>query len=362
MKRAYVVPFLASVLLLLQPEVSRSAGTPRPINAEAKAKLQSLAGEAENRFLAYRSTFQLGQIDRHVKLLNAALQPCTKCRSALQSQIAAVTTLRAGIVQTMRPVTQLGQTLVGHAPGVPMLGTSGISGHQLSCPAPQISSLSVNQGQPGDPVVVNGSGFGTSANFAAILFIGSGGKSYAMSATSWTDGQILAYVPAFTGVQAFPAFIQVLTPLCTQNTSTQKSNVVPFQFNPEPDTIQLSYSASDAAWASFWCLPDVCQSWPGYLCAAPQACDLVEAGGLSGQKGDDQFFTGYQLINGWVLASVDLQNAAVVTKSNGCSIGSDSIGSTSPYVDVHCWVSPVSGRAGYVLSIYITGPTGVSYR
>jgi hypothetical protein len=379
MKRAYIAPFLAFALLL-QLVPLRSAGAPTPmsqtgpvrltpaqraqgaqIRAKAQAGLKALSAKSQQRFLAYRSRFQLGQIDRHVKLLNAALQRCANCRPVLQRQIVAATTLRAGIAQTMRPVAKLGLTYVGHAPGGVQYFPHKSPTAGPSCPVPHITSLSVNLGQPGDPVVISGSGFGNPTG--TVQFIGSGGSIIAAGSSAWIDTQILTNVPALTGVQSFTGYFQV-TPTCQQGTSTQNSNVQSFQFSPEPDTMQLPISPSNATWGDFTCGVDSCGSGAGGMwCAWPQACDVVIAGFITGKRGADQFFQGYQLKNGWTLASVDFATQPVNTSANGCSIGSGgTIGSASPFVDVACWVTPNYGVTGYTLSLYITGPTGVPYQ
>jgi hypothetical protein len=367
--RLVVFAVLFAVALLAVPFDSRAATAPVPkttIPPDVRAKLQSFAGASQTKFLAYRATFQLGQIDRHIKLLNVALLKCVNCRTDLQSKLAAATTLRAGIAKTQRPVVDLGRTFIGEAkkiaPGVlPPGPPSGGS----NCPVPQITSLSVNNGQPGDPVVINGSGFGS--NPGAIQFIGPGGSQYTMSTAYWSSQgtQILAYVPGITGVQAFPGFISVVAPACQGQ--TQQSNIEQFQFNPEPDTIMLPipFGTSAAQFGDFTCSPDNCGSNPDDWCLSPQACDYVNGGAFVGKKGHDQFFSGSQLINGWVVSAVDLGNNFPVNSSNGCSISTDSIGSSNPYVDVGCWVSAgglgTHGIAAYLLSIYITGPTGLPY-
>jgi NPCBM/NEW2 domain len=382
--------------------------------AEAQAKLRILTGESQKHFLAYKSKFQLEQIDRHIKLVNAALQhvSCDDCRTILLHNLATAASLRDSIAVKLRPVEHLPQALGaprigGNVPSnLNEFGTSAGGLHVLGGPEPSpnpspseagsaahgsqnqhagpISAcqppvitppLSVSQGQPGDPISINGSGFGNTT--AIVRFIGNGTSQWQVYASYTSPTELIASVPDITGVQAFLGYLYVLTPPCQQGMSEQKSNAVQFQFNPDIEPIQLPISAANAAWGSYVCGVDTCASFPGFgsYCsqAAPYfgsvnfgsdvACDAVVAGSLTGKRGDDDFFSGYQLINGFVVSKVDLTTEYAVNGSNGCSIKAGGIvGITDPYVDVHCWDSPVGQWAGYVLSISIEGPVGVPYQ
>jgi hypothetical protein len=226
------------------------------------------------------------------------------------------------------------------------------------CQVPQITSLSVSAGQPNDPVTITGSGFGHTGE---VRFLMPSGSLQLMNSGYWSDGTIIADVPNITGVQAFPTSIYVVGAPCQTGGPAQQSNAWPFQFNPEIDTVMLPISSSDAAWANFGCGIDSCGSSAGTQ-PGGTAGDTVWAGHVTGVRGDDQFFSGYQLANGWVFDKANLQPEWAVTSNDGCQIGSGpSPGSASLFVDVHCYVSPDSGSAGYLLSIYITGPAGVPY-
>jgi hypothetical protein len=361
--------------------------------AAAVTQRRILANKAQQLFLAYKARFQLGQIDRHIRLLNAAMNriSCAACRVVLQRKITTATSLRTNIVQTKQPVMRLGPMLApretvylksstypgglhvlgGPAPsptpsqsgGAHAAGGSTHGAPLPACQAPVIASLSVSAGQPGDLVIINGSGLGPgSINGAQLILSGKAGQGgpRSMNVEYWSPTQVIAGVPNITGVQASPGYIYVIAPSCQQGMGSQKSNTVQFQFNPELEPQQLPIASNDAAWGDFSCGIGGCGSYPGFGPAI--AGDSVWAGTFVGKRADDQFFSGYQLINGWLVQAVDLLPEFSVTSSNGCQISSDSIGSASPHVDVHCYVSPRNGSAGYVLSITINGPVGVPYQ
>jgi len=372
-----------------QPNGSRQATPPQLTPAQKaqlarnqaamQAKLQVLAQQERQRFQLYKAKFQLQQIDRHVGLLNAALQhsscASTGCRAALQSRIANANVIRANIANTMQPVTHLTTLLLrnlgsaaqranpnpgahpfgggthlgsGAQGGSPNPGERPVSG---GCTAPQISPLGVSQGQPGDPVTINGSGFG--ANPGQINFIVNPGQTVQASADYWSDTQIITSVPQVSGIPGYSGNVFVVT--------CQQSNAVPFQFNPEIDVEQLPIARNDAAFGDASCGIDVCASIHR-IEADGSVSNLLVAGGFTGRRGDDIFFQGYQLKNGWVLDSVNLSLGRAPDKSNGAQIGADSVGSSSPFVDIHWWDSSPLGSASYVMAIYIHGPAGVPYQ
>jgi len=347
--------------------------------AAMQAKLQVMAQQERQRFQVYKAKFQLQQIDRHVGLLNAALQhsscASTGCRAALQNRIANANGIRANIAHTMQPVTHLtesllrnqgsavqrtnpnpgahpfgGGTHLGSAaqPGNPNAGKRPVSG---GCTVPQINPLSVSQGQPGDPVTINGYGFG--ANPGQINFIVNPGQTVQASADYWSDTQIITSVPQVSGILGYSGNVFVVT--------CQQSNAVPFQFNPEIDVEQLPIAGNDAAFGDASCGPDICVS-VHRIKADGSVSNLLIAGGFTGRRGDDIFFQGYQLKNGWVLDSVNLSLGQASDKRNGAQIGADSVGSSSPSVDIHWWDSPALGSASYTLAMYVHGPAGVPYQ
>jgi|GEM_PF-5487234 len=340
---------------------------------------ETRAYQADRKFLAYQVKFQLGQVDRHINLLNALMRNSTcaaSCRSALENGLASANQVKLTLKRTTRPISNLSAQLrhfvpprelsggPTHSPRGGRLGggSSSAGGGASGCTAPQISSLSTSQGQPGDPIMINGSGFTNQAHpqMRPSVTMILAGTSYMLGVAFINDSQVLVEVPGPIGLQAQTSYIYLST--------CQNSNAVPFEFEPEISVVQLPIQPIDASFANFTCGIDGCGSSSGAFGTSslfPQfyglAIDAIHAGIYTGRRGDDQFFSGYQLKNGWVLDSVSFTPFHTATSGNGCTLEGDTIGSTSPFADVHCWVSPF-GTAGYVLAIYIHGPKGVSYQ
>ncbi len=336
-----------------------------------------MAAQARREFLTDKAKFQLRQVDRHMSLVNATLRAryCgAGCQTALKSDLGNATSIRATLNRTLHPVGNLagllrnfnGPASVARV-GVGYTPPSGLRGF---CVAPQITSLSVNQGLPTDPVVINGSGFGTKGG--EIYFTVNPGQAvqayseFSYGAPTWTDTQIITSVPDVTGIQqAYAGNVYVVT--CAQ------SNTVPFQFNPAIGFESLPIDSSHAAFGDFSCGADMCGSQPA-INSDGSAGDSVWAGMFTGRRGDDQFFGGgYQLNNGWVVLQFGFRSWVVSSggqvfsppdSSNGCALAAEPQAySTSAYADAHCWVSPGGpGNASYTLWISIQGPLGVPYQ
>src|SRR5262249_15582191 len=88
-----------------------------------------------------------------------------------------------------------------------------------------IKSLSVTQGEPDDPVMINGTAFGTSAG--EVHFVIAPNMDLPQKNVVWTDAQIFASVPHPTsGVPAFNGTVYV------KRADGVLSNLIPFTFVP----------------------------------------------------------------------------------------------------------------------------------
>ncbi len=76
-------------------------------------------------------------------------------------------------------------------------------------PSPAIMSLSVTQGQPGDPVMINGSGFGTAGGEVHFI-LGPNNDVIYTGQIWWYDNQILVNVPEVTGMLGYNGQVYVV--------------------------------------------------------------------------------------------------------------------------------------------------------
>jgi hypothetical protein len=239
----------------------------------------------------------------------------------------------------------------GDPPGGAPSGAASSSGS--APPAPQITSLSIKQGQPRDAVLITGSGFG--ANQGQVHFIINPQMDKTAPVDYWSDTQILTYVPDTSGVRAFPAGQVYL-----QTTGGQKSALNPFQFNPTLDFAQIQ---------PVWNEPDVRLDQTDLMNSQSFAFTHSGGGDPWWHSSDDVFYPTTVLKNGWV---VDSALVTIVDQSTGLWIGSGRdhsnayaaeyrAGTPALYLKVHWWTDPWS-TLQYTPILRIKGPLGVPYR
>lgn len=207
---------------------------------------------------------------------------------------------------------------------------------------PVITSLSVQQGQPGDPVMINGTNFGS--GFGEIHFVIAPGKDLVAPAGAvWSDTQIFTSVPVETGVLAFNGTVYI------KRAGDQKmSNLVAFRFEPTWELRQMGRTS------------DTQVAQPGRIHANGR--DIVHENGSPfwGYKGNDILFNNTRLKNGWVA-----DNAFVTVFSQRCGgayVNDTKLSTDWPYLDVRWWVDgcvPYLAIVSYGIQVTIRGPKGV---
>ena len=208
---------------------------------------------------------------------------------------------------------------------------------------PTITSLSVSEGQPGDPVLINGSGFGSSPG--EVHFIVNPGMDLKASADYWSDAQVVATVPSAEKILSYGGYVYV-------QRGTDKSGVVSFKFNPALQLMTLGITADKRIKSPY----DTTGIGAFCGCIAHEG-----AGDLFGHKDDDEFFSNTTLKNGWVVDSVNFGIHGSIFGNANASVSDSRIGTNSPYVKVHWWMDTFSS-VDYNVSVNIKGPTGVPYQ
>ena len=231
------------------------------------------------------------------------------------------------------------------------MGTSTAPSQPPGPTPPVITSLSVSQGQPGDPVMITGSNFGSGTGEIHFV-IGPGIDLTAPAGATWSDTQIFTSVPVKTGVRGFNGTVYV------KRASDQRmSNLMAFRFEPV------------FAWRPLIYTQDRRIAQPG--------SDFKIVGGNSnlghqqvthgnanpfvGYRGNDEFFTNARLANDWVLDEVFL--TPTFFKRGGAYFWDKKIGTNWPYFNVRFWVDGCFGDtesfADYIYLVSIKGPAGV---
>jgi hypothetical protein len=223
---------------------------------------------------------------------------------------------------------------------------------QPASTTPIITSLSVTQGQPGDPVMINGSNFGSGPG--EIHFVIANGKDVTASAGAiWSDTQIFTSVPDATGLLAFNGTVYV------KRVPDQKlSNLAAFRFEPTLEIREVRGTndrvLTDPVWRTFVHSP------PHEVFHGRSSANY-----LVGDKNNDELFINTRLKNGWVA-----EDAIVTCKrdhTTGCNGGAYvweiKRGGDWPYLNVRWWLNPDPpfgfSEVKYNFVVRLIGPKGV---
>jgi hypothetical protein len=336
-----------------KPDPQQQAALVKRMAAEHAAASQAHA-QALARVHARLAQTQLANVNRSKQLYSALSQRVKPAaQPAVQARLAKIQAANDELVRTQSPVELTGiwgrftpsHQFVTQPPGCPS--------------TPSITSLSVTSGQPGDPVWIHGNGFG--ANTTVTFLVGNGNKQTA--SIDYVDcTEMILSVPQVTGVPAYAGAVIV-------SNGSNQSAPAPFRFEPTIVTQQLPINNNNVTWADPSCPSNeylgssVFNAYEGYCGTQGGVGSQSFSGGLfAGGKDDDDYFSGYQLKNGWVLDTVDLASQNGTFKSSaGARVEGANIGSASPHVTVHSYVD-AGNLESYSLTLYIHGPEGMPYQ
>lgn len=215
-----------------------------------------------------------------------------------------------------------------------------------------ITSVSVTSVGPNDPLLVKGQGFGPRDGKLRVAI--APGRTVDAVIEAWSDTVVVARMPDVGGVPT-PFHGELL--LERLGSSALKA---PLTFQPATETRTLLALAADTQAAS----PSEID---GNVCHP--ACRMgVNPALLVGNKGDDRFFQGRKLRNGWKLSSVSLASVSggavtsrpIAQGRADATLTEQHVGSDNPQVSVHWW-NDAFGSVGYLPVLVITGPKGVPH-
>ncbi len=225
-------------------------------------------------------------------------------------------------------------------------------GPQTVMPNPAIMSLSVTQGQPGDPVMINGSGFGNGGG--EVHFVIGPGKDMIVPSAGviWQESQIFATVPDAAGVLGFNGTMYI-----KRATDKVNSNLVPFRFIPLMELRQITRMA-DAVLQQFNGVWAGVSAYNNYMDSVGRLHSYL----FWGPKGNDQIYLNTRLKNGWIVSqtpTIFVSNAYYANQGDAYLIESH-VGTDRPHVKVGFWMgSGISVTYNYSMSMLIQGPKGV---
>jgi hypothetical protein len=307
------------------------------------------AAQMEQAFQQRKAQFDRQQSDRRAAL-HAQIQPqLDQLRGRMGGQVRS-----RGVEGNEGVSTEAG------APAEGEVGTRALEFQRLqkivplsppAAPNPAIASMSVAQGQPGDPVMINGSGFGTSGGEVHFV-LGPNQDVLYQGQTWWYDNQILVNVPDVTGLRAYNGFVYLI-----RNPDKVKTPLTLFRFEPALEYRSIIFTGDKRI------------GGPGR--------DYKIVGGTSnlghhqiihdnanpfwGFKGNDEFFTNTRLSNDWIFDDVYL--TPTYFKRGGAYIQEKKVGTNWPYFNVRFWIDGCFGdtasQGNYIYLISIKGPKGV---
>jgi hypothetical protein len=218
---------------------------------------------------------------------------------------------------------------------------------QAASTTPILTSLGVTQGQPGDPVMINGSNFG--GGVGEVHFVIANGKDEkAPAATVWTDGQIFTSVPDVAGVVGFSGTVYV-----KRMADLKMSNLVPFRFEPTMEIREIRATM------------DRILKPPSSSANPADTIYHVNDNFILGFKDNDEFMRNTRLKNGWVSESalVTCWQTPARPCGGGAYVWEIKQGTDWPYLNARWWVNPAPfaniSVLEYRFAVRIVGPKGV---
>lgn len=281
----------------------------------------------------------------------AGAQPLQKSSASAATAAPATSQVQGGNATTLLQRRALPTATAPASGTVAPVGSQG-SPATVAIPL-AIASLSVGRGAPGDPVLINGSGFGAQGGTVRIAV--AAGQSLAAPIVVWSETAILAKVPDASGIAA-PYRGQL-----SVERAGSASAATAFEFVPATETRVLApqlgqFSVGGPGGVS----TNICHP------ACSYGVDLGNL--LFGHKGEDVFFSNVRLKNGWRVAQVGLGHVSGQSFSYGiwkensadARMMETRVGTDSPYVKVGWWHDAFSSVA-YWPRIVIEGPKGVPH-
>ena len=225
----------------------------------------------------------------------------------------------------------------------------------VPAPTPVISNLSKIQGQPGDEVIISGSGFGSTPDVVTLVL--KSGREESVYVPNWSDTSIKIVVPALANY-SLDNYGDAKFYVKRGNVLSNPAN---FRVNPIIITRRMEMPFILISGADYRLKP----ASPPFLSGpsiSAQKTFISRSWGIAGERGDDEFFVNKSLVNGWKVVRAYLEGrssgtAVEHTGNANATIVESWPGNSRPYVKVH-FFGDANSSLTYSLVIEITGPKG----
>ncbi|MDP2384554.1 MAG: hypothetical protein Q8N00_17365 [Nitrospirota bacterium] len=334
---------------------SRTKQRKEPTEQEQQQAVAQTGAKMEAAFQQHKAQFDRQQMDRRASMMSQIQPQFDQLQGRMGGQVrsrsiegvegtpAEPVLSTEGEIGTRALQLQMPQKMLKVSPLLPPVASN-----------PVIASVNVTQGQPGDPVMINGSGFGTGGEVHFI--IAPGMDLVAPAAAIWSDGQIFTSVPDASGVLAFNGTVYVKSAASSVN-----SNIVPFRFNPAMELRQIKRMTESQL-----------QQFNGVNVFNWQGSFVRRSHQFMfwGPKGNDHIFMNARLKNGWVVSQTPLVYLSFPAFTDGgVYLVESHVGTDRPHMNVGFWVDDwfsnmftggSSPTLDYAISMLIQGPKGVA--
>jgi hypothetical protein len=289
-------------------------------------------------------------------------QPRSNGEAILQQERADLAQLRAQHQASLLAPHQAELARMRAGAGVSTRGLAPSRAPIYLAPAkPAIAQLSVAQGEPGDPVMITGTGFGSGGE---VHFVIGNGVDMVGTGTVWTGSQIFTNVPgpAAGGLTAYGGTVYV------KRSDQLLSNLVGFGFTPTLDRRVIVVPPGGVCTGGL-CLPNAVLAENGTDTGAAVGVIFHDMSScFQGHWGDDQFFANMQYKNGWSMYRQPYLISGIGPWGEDGADGMAmvmpvAVNAPSALVDVSWWINVMPGcdsQIGYNMTIYIQGPLGTS--
>ena len=234
------------------------------------------------------------------------------------------------------------------------LPAGGISRVPAPAPTPMIGSLSKNPVQPGDEVIIRGSGFGSTPD-AVKLVLANGREVFEyIYPPNWSDTSIKFVVPQH-GIMGYDLSYYGIAKVDVKEQGNVLSN--PGDFRVDPIIVTHKLSMFDIFGHGDNLLKPASPPLLSGPTISPGNTFISRSWGIVGEKGEDEFFIRKRLVNNWKVVRAFLDGGQSTGKA-GATIIESFPGTDVPHVKVHFFGDAYSSLR-YSLAIEITGPQAV---